>query len=533
MLKHIIFGTCLLIGGANFSLADTAKEQPKPSSAVKNAIEPFGAELFTGEFAKQNFSGFNPNYAINIGDKIAFQMWGGYELNTTLTVDAQGNVFIPKVGPVRVLGVQNGKLNDHLLNRIKRVYKSNVSTYAALETAQPVKVYVTGNVNKPGLYAGLSSDSLLYYIDNAEGINPVTGSYIDVQVKRQNKVVHNVNLYDFLLEGSIAPMQLHDGDIILVGERKNTVTVMGELKRPCIIEFKKTLSAKELMRMVKPNARASHMRITHQSAEAIESEYIRLDELEGFEVTNGDKVQIVADKRFGTISIRVQGEHSGQKEMILQYGSTLAQAMADIQFSDLSNREGIQLYRNSVKERQREMIENSLNSLEETVLTARSQTLEAAKLRATEAEQILNWIEKARNIEPKGQVVLSNEEQFENIALEDGDVIHIPKDTGLVMVHGEVMFPSALSYDKKATIADYIKMTGGYSRRNDVSKILVMHPNGQFTELSLRKAKRAKLQPNDEVLVLPKVDTKSMQITKDITQIIYEIALSTRVFLGI
>ena len=68
---------------------------------TKNTKEilPFGSELFAGEFAKQSFSGFNPNYTLNIGDQIDFQTWGGYELTTTLTVDAQGNVFIPQVGP--------------------------------------------------------------------------------------------------------------------------------------------------------------------------------------------------------------------------------------------------------------------------------------------------------------------------------------------------------------------------------------------------------------------------------------------------
>ena len=503
------------------------KQNPQPN------ILPFGSELFTGEFAKQSFSGFNPSYVINIGDQIAFQMWGGFELDTTLTVDAQGNVFIPKVGPVKVVGVANGALNEHLLNHIKTVYKSNVSTYASLKTAQPVKVYVTGQVNRPGLYAGLSSDSLLYYIDKSGGINPNTGSYIDIRVKRGKKNLHRVNLYQFLLSGNIAPIQLMDGDIILVGDRKNIVTVRGELERSSTVEFYKTIKAKDLLRLVRPTARASHMRVIRQGSKSIGSEYIKLDELGDYMLENGDQVELVADKRFKTISIRIQGEHSGQKEIIMPYGASLEEAMDGIQYSALSNKEGVQLFRSSVKERQKDMIMSSLNSLEETVLTARSQTLEAAKLRQTESEQILKWIEKARTLEPRGQVVLGNKNQYSNIALEDGDIINIPKDSGLVMIHGEVMFPSALSYDSNATVDDYVKMTGGYSRRQNVSKILIMHPNGRFSELELKRAKRTKLSPNDEILVLPKVDVKSTQITKDITEVIYQIALSTRVFLGL
>lgn len=496
-------------------------------------IQPFGSELFKGEFAKQSFSGFNPNYVLNVGDRIAFQMWGGFDLNTVLTVDAQGNVFIPKVGPVNVLGVENRSLNDHLLKRIKRVFKSNVNTYASLETAQPVKIYVTGQVRKPGLYAGLNSDSLLFYIDSAQGINPDTGSYIDIKVKRNGNVVQSVNLYRFLLDGEISQKQLMDGDVILVGERKDTVTVRGELARAAVVEFDREIDARELIRLVRPKAKASHIRVTHQSEQRIQSEYIAFEDLDGFRLTGGDQVEIVADKRFQTISVRIQGEHAGEQEIILPYGATLDQAVSTIQYNDISNPQGIQLFRLSVQERQREMIMSSLMALEETVLTARSGTLEEANLRATEAKNILQWIEKAKNIEPRGQIVLAETAQMSSIALEDGDIINIPKKTGLVMVHGEVMFPSALSYNPKASVADYIAKTGGYSRRNDVSKILIMHPNGEFSELSIKKARRTKLAANDEIMVLPKVDFKTMQVTKDITGVIYEIAVATGILLAL
>ena len=537
---NILKRLALIIGMGVSSIVFAQSPLSEVKAAVPNErgvkipdIQPFGSELFVGEFAKQSFSGFNPNYVINIGDQIDFQMWGGFEANETLTVDAQGNVFIPKVGPVKVAGVENARLNALLLERIKRIFKSNVSTYAALKTAQPVKIYVTGYVNKPGLYAGLSSDSILYYIDSAKGINPDTGSYIDIQVKRLNKVIHRVNLYDFLLDGTIAPMQLMDGDIILIGERKQTVITRGELERPARVEFDKALLAKDLLALVKPTAKASHLRVTHLSGDSYQSEYLKVSELGDYALSDGDQVDIVADKRFGTISVRIEGEHEGLREMILPYGASLDQVVSDIEFSDLSNEGGIQLFRRSIKARQKDMIESSLNSLEETVLTARSQTLDGAKLRAVEAEQVLKWIQKARQIEPKGQVVLGDKASFKNIALEDGDVIKIPKDSGLVMVHGEVMFPSALSYDEKLSIFDYIKLTGGYSRRTGVSKVLILHPNGQFTEVSIRKAKKMKLSPNDEVIVLPKVDVKTMQIVKDISRVIYEIALSARAFVGI
>jgi protein involved in polysaccharide export with SLBB domain len=126
-----------------------------------------------------------------------------------MMVDAQGNLFIPQVGPVRVLGNANSKLNSVIGAAVKRVFQNNVNVYANLEASQPVKVFVTGFVRQPGLYNGLSSDSLLTYLDKAGGIDPERGSFLDIRLMRGGKIRQKVNLYDFLFEGQLERVQLH------------------------------------------------------------------------------------------------------------------------------------------------------------------------------------------------------------------------------------------------------------------------------------------------------------------------------------
>lgn len=162
-----------------------------------------GEQLFLGNFARQTFAGFNPDYRIGVGDSITLQMWGAYEFSQTLVVDAQGNLFVPQVGPVRVLGAANAELNDVVRDAVKRVFQNNVNVYANLEVSQPVKVFVTGFVRRPGLYNGLSSDSLLTYLDKAGGVDPSRGSFLDIRLLRNGKVRQMVNLYDFLFQGRL------------------------------------------------------------------------------------------------------------------------------------------------------------------------------------------------------------------------------------------------------------------------------------------------------------------------------------------
>ncbi|MDN5850800.1 MAG: polysaccharide biosynthesis/export family protein, partial [Nitrococcus sp.] len=77
----------------------------------EEAIPPFGADLFTGGFRGARGSGLNPTYRILPGDRVTLRAWGAVEINQVLPVDAQGNIFVPNVGPVHVQGVSNSELN--------------------------------------------------------------------------------------------------------------------------------------------------------------------------------------------------------------------------------------------------------------------------------------------------------------------------------------------------------------------------------------------------------------------------------------
>ena len=145
--------------------------QINTAAAANQPVTPvFGAQMFNGYFGSQSFTGFNPDYQIAAGDRVSVRMWGAFTMDLTQGVDAQGNIFLPSLGPIRVQGVRNGELNEQVQQHVKRVFRANVSSYASLDTAQPVKIYVTGYVRQPGLYNGVSSNSVLYYLDQAGGI---------------------------------------------------------------------------------------------------------------------------------------------------------------------------------------------------------------------------------------------------------------------------------------------------------------------------------------------------------------------------
>ena len=500
----------------------------------------FGANLFTGSFARGGATQFNPDYAVAVGDKVLVRMWGAFEFDGQLTVDPQGNIFLPHVGPIGVLGVRNLDLQEVVKTAVSRVFRANVYSYASLAAAQPVRVFVGGFVNRPGLYSGTSMDSLLHYLDQAGGIDPERGSFLNVQVMRGKEARAAVNLYEFIFEGRMPLVQLADGDVIFVSQRLNTVKVAGLAENAKRFEFSgQVFNVGDIIRITKPFAQATHVRVVRNTGIVKNVEYYLLSEAMGIALRNGDELEFTADKKPGTITVRVEGEHLSPQEYVLPYGARLGELIKGIRFSERSDADSLQLFRRSVKERQKLMLQTSLKSLETSALTARSGTSDEARLRKEEAELILQWVERAKKIEPSGQVFIASADQRDQLLLENGDILRVPVKDGLVLVNGEVLFPNAIAYDSSLNVNNYIRHAGGYTQNADVSRIIIAHRDGSFDEATGEQGffrfstGNAGIRPGDEILVLPKIDVKTRQIAKDLTQILFQIALSAKVILGL
>jgi len=139
---------------------------------------------------------------------------------------------------------------------------------------------------------------------------------------------------------------------------------------------------------------------------------------------------------------------------------------------------------------------------------------------------ISEFIARARKVQPLGKVIVSDNGMVANIALEQDDTIIIPSKTDLVQVGGEVLMPQAVVYSKNATVKDYIAWAGGYSNRANYSDIVVVHANGLTEFVDVSSSGQDKLVPGDQIIVLPRVEAKTMQAIKDMTQIIFQIAVA-------
>lgn len=493
-------------------------------------IQPFGSELFSGGFRGVRADGLNPNYKILPGDQITLRVWGAVDIDRILPVDAQGNIFIPTIGPVQVMGASHSQLDGIVRNAVRKVYPDNVSVYTNLQGVQPVAVFVTGFVNKPGRYAGVPSDSILYFLDQAAGVDNQLGSYRRIRLVRNNETLAALDLYQFILQGKLDHVQLQNGDTIIVETRGPVVTVHGDVGRPYLYELHPELQSKGLngaaiKQLSQLNAGVSHALVRGTRSQGPVAYYLPLAEFATTALSNGDEVLFFADQHDNQIVVQLEGEFLGQAHFVLPKQATLHQLLNTIAIEPrLTDYENISIRRISVAERQKQSLEDSLRRLETTYLGAPSATAEESAIRIREAELITQFVAKARQVQPNGRLVVANEGEIVDIRLQDGDIITLPARTDAILVSGEVYIPQSVVFIPGKSAMDYIKGAGGFSQHADKRRVLVVRQNGE-----VRNASEVNLRPGDEILVLPAVSTKNLQLASTMTQILYQIAIAAKV----
>lgn len=487
---------------------------------------PYGANLFAGGYESERSDGLNENYLIAPGDQINIWLWGAVNYSDIPTVDNQGNIFIPNIGPIHLEGVSASDVNRVVTSKIKTIYTNNVEVYVNLLTATPVSVYLSGAIIRPGQYAGMASDSLLYFLKRAGGIDSERGSYRQIQVLRDNKLIAEADLYAFIQTGQLPQITFQDKDVILIKPQKAAITVSGSVRNPFRFELIKEISTgQELSDYAMPLAKISHVGVYGNRSTGPFTVYLEYKDFLDFKLQDGDNVVFNDDLHAQIIDVQVTGSYLGPSYFAVKKSTRLHELLNHIPINpELTDNKSIYILRKSVAERQKQMLTDSLDRLERSVFTAPASSDGEAAIRAKEAEMVMAFSTKARQVEPLGKVIVSDNGVTANILLEKGDQIVIPHYTDLIQVGGEVLMPQAVVYNPKATIDDYVAWAGGFTDRAEDERISIVRANGVVIF-----DRNAKIQRGDQILVLPKIDTKTMQAVKDITQIIYQIAVAANV----
>ena len=557
-------------GGDEAARAETLRDAQPPAPYVPGEFERFvekqagpdveirrfGSDLIAGSLDGRGaeLSPLVPaDYVVAPGDEVLVTLWGTVDADLRLVVDRGGRITLPRVGAVQVAGVRYRDLQGVVQRRVAQVFK-NFELSVSLGQLRGIRVFVTGFVVRPGAYTVTSLSTVVGALMRAGG-PAAAGSFRAVDLKRGGKLVASFDLYDLLLNGDrSADHIVQAGDVVHVGPVGVQAAVIGSVNKPTVLELKPGETVADALRIaggltaVADRSRLAIERLQDRNAERVAQ--IDLPAGLALPLHQGDvlrafsAVDIALPTQRQSKRVRVEGEVQRPAEYVLPEGSSIADALrAAGGFTPAAFVYATEFTRVSVQQTQQENYDRALRELELSISRTSStqritnnEEVAALSARTTTTGRLLDRL---RALRPSGRVVLQLEpgsQALPDLALEDGDRIHVPSMPTTVGVFGSVYNTGTYLHLRDRNLGDYVRLSGGPTKGADEGGVFVVRANGSVVSSRQRASgwfndgsgefARLPALPGDTVFVPEEMDkTTWTQHLKDWTQILSQFGL--------
>lgn len=215
-------------------------------------------------------------------------------------------------------------------------------------------------------------------------------------------------------------------------------------------------------------------------------------------------------------------------------------------FTERAHVRGAVFTREKVRELQQKQIDEMVERLERELLSAGSTQVatasspDDARLVQLELEQKRYFLAQLKGAKAKGRIALNMKEAAlggtaHDIELEQGDAIFIPVNPNTVQVIGSVFNQSAFVYEPSEDYRHYVALAGGLTPNADCDNIYILQANGTAVKAGGGFFGGGNSVDSGDTIVVPeKIDRVAwMRNTKDITQILFQIAVATGVVIAL
>lgn len=465
------------------------------SQSLARPLRRFGANLLVPEarnFTAPPTTTIPSDYRLNPGDELLVGLTGSVEAsNLRLTIDSEGRIFLPKVGPVTVGGARYGDIQSLIARQVSRQYR-NFRVAVSIARLHGITVYITGYAAAPGSYT-LSSLSTLVNAVLIAGGPSGGGSFRSIQVRRNGRLISDFDLYNLLLKGDkSADVLLQGGDVIYIAPAGSQVAVIGSVNVEAIYEARAEETLNDMLLY------AGGVNTVADSSRLLLLDPLKpggWQQLTPTQVTaqiasRGEIVRVlsgvgIAQPLFTLPAlVTVSGEVAKPGRYYVQPGSSLGSVLA--QAGGLTAQAfpyATVFTRESVQQTQRLSYERALRDLELLLSTKPLvSSIQPATIDPTRLAAVRSVVDQLEARKPDGRMVLNvapaDRSLQGDIVLENNDSIYVPPRPVTVGVFGSVPSPASFQYTQNATIGDFLRRAGGVQKLGDASGIFVVRANG-------------------------------------------------------
>ncbi|GAC29856.1 hypothetical protein GPAL_3005 [Glaciecola pallidula DSM 14239 = ACAM 615] len=233
---------------------EVATELSKQSVLEKSTakLAPFGYDIFESRDEPTQPSGNIPvpsNYVIGPGDSVKLQLFGKETGSFELEVNNEGNIDVPELGPLNVVGTSFSELKELVKQKYEQ-QKIGVTPYISMGQLRTIQIFLVGEVYQPGPLVVTGLSTITTALINSGGVNEI-GSLRNIELKRNGKTVSTFDLYNLIVYGDTADdIRLEQGDVLFVPTAQNIVSVDGQVRRPAIYEMTADETVADLFKLV-------------------------------------------------------------------------------------------------------------------------------------------------------------------------------------------------------------------------------------------------------------------------------------------
>lgn len=300
---------------------------PNADSLPKfSQLRPFGYELFALSDQTELITDIATasDYVLGPSDELLIYLWGRVEKEYHVTVDREGKVFLPKVGSVVAWGLTVDQFTKQAQKQLGKVY-SEFDLSVSLGKIRSIRIYVTGEVKRPGCYTISSLTSMFNAMYHAGGPNE-RGTMRNIRLVREGREIGSADLYQLLLHGdNSSDVRLQTGDVIHVPVAGRRVAIRGEINRSAIYEIGDSASALDLLKLSGNSTATAHLDrvMLERVSEFGEWEVLDLNlnpltegYSEGPLLRDGDRLTVssIFDARTNMVAVFGQVKHPGYYE---------------------------------------------------------------------------------------------------------------------------------------------------------------------------------------------------------------------------
>jgi protein involved in polysaccharide export with SLBB domain len=462
-------------------------------------IRRFGADLIVEEPNVGRVEGdlaaaVPADYVLAAGDEVVLNLWGSVDADLRLPVDRSGRIHVPRIGSILVAGTRYADLPALIQRQAARTFK-NFELSVSLGQLRGVRVFVTGFVAKPGVYSVHNLSTVSSVLFAKAGGPAVTGSWRNIEIRRNGAVAARIDLYQLLSLGQNTGDELvRAGDVIHVGAVGPLVALVGSVNKEAVYELKASETLADLLRLagglsaVAEKSRLAVERLDERSEQRVRQVALPADA--NLALASGDVVRAfsaidsVLPLQRQNKRVKVEGEVLRPGDYILPPASTIADAIKAA--GGLTGRAfvfGAEFTRESVRRSQQENYERALRDFELEMARTGAVPKPSEDAQTLAARQLSSdrLLDRLRNVKPNGRVVLQlppEASELPNLALEDGDRLHVPALPTTVGVFGSVPNAGSYLYSDQRLVKDYLQLAGSPLRSADERGVFVVRANG-------------------------------------------------------